>query len=93
MKFPFDVAKQTGNENFHTFNRPTPEILDKVQPNHFVKVNCEKEKFWVKVTSIDENGNFHGIIYNYLERSEFHGLYDEDQVFVKRENVFDVLFE
>lgn len=83
-----DVQKMHA-ENPHTFKVPSHEELMDIEEDDFVRVCAGKERFWVRVTGIEED-NLIGRVCGDLIYTDLHGLNWSDEVMFSRDNVYNI---
>ena len=89
-KVPFVNAIKMHEENPNTFEIPTQEDLKKLKVGTSCKICALRERFWVNVTEIKDDGTIIGYIDNDLLFSDEHGLYADDVVSFRVENIYDL---
>lgn len=87
---PFVDAQKLKRKHPKTFNAPTIEELKKVYPEDFIKVSTGGERFWVEVVTVDGE-KITGRIDNNLVNGFRHGLFYDDIIEVKKNNIYDIV--
>jgi hypothetical protein len=85
-KIQFTDAYEIHKENPTTFEIPTEEEINSIKIGSFIKVCAGRERFWVKVSKIEDNV-YQGNINNHLMLTNEHGYKDNDLVSIKK-NIF-----
>lgn len=74
--------------NYETFDAPTPEELGSLEPEGYVQICNEKERFWVKITEIEDD-IISGVIDNNLV--EDHGYNLGDEVEFEKRHIYKIM--
>ena len=88
---PFTNARELKKENPNTFFAPSEEHLKTIEVGDSVKVSTGGERFWMTVSELTPEEGVIGIVDNDLICSEDHGLFFEDKVAFKLENIHNIL--
>lgn len=88
-KAEFVDAQEMHRKNPKTFEVPSDEELSNIKVGGHVKVCAERERFWVKVTKV-ENKTIQGEVDNELVSSDEHNLFLGDEIEFHFDNVYSI---
>jgi hypothetical protein len=88
-KVIFNDAQQMKKQHPDTFEAPDLEELDSLKIDDYVKVCAIRERFWVKITKI-ENDTITGTVENHLVLTHEHGLKADDVVSFEKKNIYSI---
>lgn len=86
-KIEFEDAQRLARKYPDSFYAPTQDELNEIKPGDFIKVCASKERFWIEVSSV-ENERIEGKVANDLLMDE---LRFDDTICVELRHVYDIL--
>lgn len=71
------------------FEIPSPEQIKALKVGNFVKICASGERFWVKLTEINE-GKYTAIVVNELLYTDIHGIKINDKIEFETKHIYSV---
>jgi len=84
----FINAVERNKQNPDTFQIPSEEQLDKMEPGFHIKIGHSEERFWAEVSSIEDSGSIYAIVDNDLVFE--HPFKYGDKILVQRCHIMDM---
>lgn len=86
-------AVEMHRENPNTFEIPDTNEIETIRPGDNVKVCSGRERFWVEISRLGEEGEFFGTVNNDLIYTDEHGFSFGDEISLYAENIYDIFFQ
>ena len=91
IKFPkLEDAHAMSILHKSTFKQPSKSQFERLEVGDFAKVNASRERFWCRVCFINGE-DIIGIVDNELVNSEQHDLYQDDLIYFKNINIYEIM--